>query len=238
MNARSLGVLAPVVLAAAYMLKRHYSDASPEALLWILRPTAAVTEVVLGRTFVWQSGAGYFSPDFAVVIAKSCAGVNFLIIAFVTLALGFAARFGSHRARLLWALGALAVAYAATVVANTARIALSIGCAHAAARWLGWSFQAAHRALGVAVYLVALLALVHACRRVLRSESSRGTFPLSLGLATYAGFTLIVPWLRGAAATPGYAEHALAAGLGVLAVAALTAVPYLFKRRSAPTASA
>ena len=134
-------------LLVAYALKHHYSVASPQSLRWVLGPTATLTSALLGEEFIWQTGVGYLSPDLSIVIAKACAGVNFLIVAFVTLALGFGPRFPDLRRRALWTAGALALAYSATLIANTARIALSVLVAHHAARATGLSFQAAHRAL-------------------------------------------------------------------------------------------
>lgn len=215
----------PVVatLAVAYALKHHYSTATAEELRWILAPTAAATGLVLGQEFVWQAGAGYFSPDLSIVIAKACAGLNFLIVAFVALCLAFAPGFRTLAARFAWCAAALVVAYAAALVANTARIVLSVLLAHVAARWLELSFQAVHRALGVGIYLAALAGLLLACSRALGERAAHAR-PLAVGLAAYLGLTLVVPLLRGAGTRPEFVEHAAmvvgsAGALGLLALA-------------------
>jgi hypothetical protein len=76
-----------VVLLCALMLKLYYSTASPNQLRWILAPTTALVELITGRQFEFESHAGYLSSDRTYLIAASCAGVNFLITAFLMLAL-------------------------------------------------------------------------------------------------------------------------------------------------------
>ena len=46
-----------VALGAAWGLKRHYSLATPEELRWILQPTTALTQVVLGSDFAFRPDA-------------------------------------------------------------------------------------------------------------------------------------------------------------------------------------
>jgi len=79
--------------------------------------------------------------------------VNFLIVAFVSLVLGFSERFGTLAKRSLWLVSSAAVAYLTTLFVNALRISLSIALAHLATRYSGLTFQSVHRLLGVFVYL-------------------------------------------------------------------------------------
>src|ERR1041384_6090529 len=72
-----------VVLACAFALKQYYSTASAGDLRWVLAPTTACGELVSGSSFEFESGAGYMSSDQSFLIATSCAGVNFLLTAFL-----------------------------------------------------------------------------------------------------------------------------------------------------------
>lgn len=235
-------LLAVVALGIAYALKSHYSRATADELSWILAPTAWLTSVVLDRDFVRLPDAGYLSEELSILITPACAGVNFLVVAFVVLALGFGSRFRTVREKALWMVGVAPVAYTATIVVNGARIALSVRFSHVATRELGLSFHEAHRLLGVATYLAGLLALVAAAEAVFgrlasrqrddarREPSSRVRRTLALSLVTYVGVTLIIPLARGAARSPEYWDHAaLVAGavlaLGVLAFALFAIVP-------------
>ena len=76
------GVFYVIALLIAFGLKYHYSRASSEDLAWILRPTAGVVEQISGIHFEKEEGTGYINREHRIIIVPSCAGVNFLIIAF------------------------------------------------------------------------------------------------------------------------------------------------------------
>src|SRR5215216_739742 len=76
-----------VLLLCALALKIHYAIAPADDLRWILAPTTALVELLSGKSFEFESYTGYMSSDHTFVIAVPCAGVNFLITAFVMLAL-------------------------------------------------------------------------------------------------------------------------------------------------------
>jgi exosortase/archaeosortase family protein len=186
------------------------------------------------------------SRELSILISPACAGLNFAVVAFVTLALGFGARFGSARAKLAWLFASGGLAYAATIVVNSSRIVLSVLSAHAAAASFGLSFQSAHRLLGVLVYLVGLLTLcagvsIWLGSRARASEAiapatprpsatSRGV--MTLALACYLTVTLIVPLLGGAARSPEFWCHAQVVVIVTGALAALLALLFAAKRRT------
>src|SRR5689334_8383616 len=112
-----------IVALCALALKQYYSTGTANELRWILAPTTCIVELLSGRSFTFESYTGYMSNDHTFVIAVSCAGVNFLIMAFVMLAL-----------RRLW-LGrvswrflpiSMAIAYVTTVIANAVRICVAL----------------------------------------------------------------------------------------------------------------
>src|SRR5262245_5531390 len=74
-----------VVLIFALALKLYYSSASADQLRWILAPTTALVELVSNTSFEFEAHAGYLSSDRSFLIAPACAGVNFLITAFLVL---------------------------------------------------------------------------------------------------------------------------------------------------------
>jgi exosortase K len=215
--------LVAVALAAAGLLKLHYSRATAEQLCWILGPTTGLSSLVLGREFVFRSGEGYLSRELSILISPACAGVNFLIVAFLSLALGFGRHFPTVRSRARWLVVAAAAAYVTTLVVNVLRIALSVALAHLAARASGLTFQSVHRLLGIAVYLAGLLTLCLTVQVWLGSRcggaSKRGA--LLVALACYAGVTLLIPLLRGAYQSPEYFQHAVPVSVLVGGLAAL-----------------
>src|SRR5215475_926826 len=115
-----------VALVGAFALKLHYSTASADQLRWILAPTTALVELVSGASFEFESRAGYISRERGFLIAGSCAGVNFLITAFLMLSIRNA--LGDRSKKASWAFIPIAavIAYLTTLVANATRIAIAL----------------------------------------------------------------------------------------------------------------
>jgi exosortase K len=210
-------LLVLAVLGADYAAKSFASHAGARELDFLLAPTAALVGALTGRTFVAEAGTGYIARELYLVIAPVCSGMNFLIIAFTALACAFAPRIPRPSYKLAWVLTAAPLAYVATVVANALRITLGLGAgrAIAAAGWL--SPEGAHRAVGVAVYLAALLGLHALASAAFGKRPGSATVPL----ACYVGVTVLAPLLRGAAHDPAFFSHAAlvlgtAGALGVM----------------------
>ena len=157
-----------VVFMGAFALKHYYSAASVNQLRWVLAPTTVVVELLTGSRFEFESHAGYMSSDRGFVIAASCAGVNFLITAFLMLSL----RKLLSRRDCSWSFIPVAglVAYLATIVANTVRIstALQLRRLNVEISWL--TANQLHRAEGIFVYFGFLLLLFLLSERMSRSE--------------------------------------------------------------------
>lgn len=223
-------ILTPLLaLALALLLKHHYSHASAEDLRWILAPTTWVTSLFVSGEFAFQAGQGYLSREQSVLVSPACAGVNFLVVALLSLVLGFSSHFAGLGQRARWFAASLGLAYLTTLLVNASRIALSIALAHLAARMTGLTFQSVHRLLGIFIYLAGLLSL---CLTVQLWLSSRGARPEKAGplhrnrapllaLGCYATVTLLVPLLGGAAHNPDYWSHAAPVSVLVVVSAAL-----------------
>ena len=119
-----------VVLAAAALiawgLKRHYADARPDDLLWILSPTAWLVGAAASATFAFQPGEGYLSREHMFLIEKSCAGINFMIAAFGMLVFALLPRVGSGLTAAHVLGGSLLASYAAAVVVNAVRVVIAM----------------------------------------------------------------------------------------------------------------
>lgn len=159
-----------VALAGAFALKLHYSRAEAGDLLWVLGPTTALVERVSGGGFSFQPGEGYVSHSLRFVIAPSCAGVNFLIAAFLSLVVGLVTARRTLVGAAAFTAGAAALAYGATVIANAARISGAIALR-------SWSAlldpESLHRVEGIVVYLACLCVLYAATSAVVVRSASR-----------------------------------------------------------------
>ena len=175
------------VALCALALKYHYSTAPPDQLRWILAPTTLLVELLSGKRFAFESYTGYMSSDHTFVIAAPCAGVNFLITAFLMLTLR---RLWSNRfqpSEWHFIPFAAVIAYGTTLIANTARIWLALSDLEI--NWLTGNQQ--HRLEGIVVYFGFLLLLF------LVTDRLQSTLRLLVPLGVYYGVTLAIPLLNG-----------------------------------------
>ena len=229
LNLRS-SILTPLAaLALAFLLKHHYSHASAEDLRWILTPTTWLTSLFVAGEFTFRAGQGYLSREQSVLISPACAGVTFMVVALLSLVLGYGSSFAGLRRGARWLAVSIGLAYLTTLLVNALRIGLSIALGHLATRATGLTFQSVHRLLGIFIYLAGLLSL---CLTVQLWLSSRGVSPVSpaqrrrnqaplLALGLYSAVTLLVPLLGGAAHNPDYWSHAAPVSVLVVLSAAL-----------------
>ena len=155
------------MLAITYALKRHYSTADAEALQWILAPTAWLVETVFHAPFVFEQHVGYVNTELRFAIAPSCAGVNFMIIAICSAALGFVSQMRTLRAKLAFLLISVTLAYLATLGVNTARIVIALLLRAHSMSIAGLSPAQIHHAEGIVVYFTSLCALYLLADRLL-----------------------------------------------------------------------
>ena len=182
-----------ILVLCALALKFFYSTATPDQLRWILAPTTALVELLSGRSFEFESYTGYMSSDHTFVIAAPCAGVNFLITAFLMLGLR---RLWRDRFHTSWRFIPVtaAIAYATTIIANTTRIfvALEMQKHSVEVSWL--TGNQLHRFEGIIVYFAFLLLLF------VLTERRRAASPTRLFLVPlfiYYAITLGVPVVNG-----------------------------------------
>jgi exosortase K len=197
--------LCGIALVCAFALKFHYSTAGADQLRWILAPTTALVELVSGASFEFESRAGYISRERGFLIAGSCAGVNFLITAFLMLSL--MKLLGDRSKNVAWRVIPVAAvtAYLATLVANAARITIAllmrqsssdVGPGAGPASWMD-SGQL-HRLEGVFIYFGFLLLLFAACEKMSAERVSSPFRRSLLPLLVYYAMMLGVPLLNGA----------------------------------------
>ena len=159
----AFAILAIVIV---WGLKRHYADAQPDDLSWILTPTARLVSATTGATFVMQPGEGYFSRERLFLIEKSCAGINFMIAAFVMLIAALFHRVES-RVEAMRVVGAsLLVSYSAAVLVNTVRISIAMWLGSHPAALSAFSADEVHRLEGITVYFAGLVLLYELVRRL------------------------------------------------------------------------
>ena len=185
-----------VVLCCAYALKRYYAGVSADELRWILAPTTALVEAVSGVSFEFESRAGYLSRARGFLIAPACAGVNFLLTAFLLLTLGRLLR----SKEIAWGFVPIAAvaAYLVTLVANTARICVALWLQRLPAE-LSWLNPAQlHRFEGIVIYFGFLLLLFAVSEKLSAEKAAGQGWQFLLPLLLYYATTLGIPLLNSA----------------------------------------
>lgn len=155
--------VAALVIAVAVVIagKQYYRTATPGDLAWILAPTAhALTALGCGH-FVFDSSAGWVDASLGFAIAPACAGLHFALAAFLALTIGGLGGMRDARSTAGRLVAAAAIAYVATLVVNTIRIAIAI---HMHQMDLA-NREELHRLEGTIVYFGGLLALYALARR-------------------------------------------------------------------------
>jgi exosortase K len=198
-----------VVLLCALALKFFYSSASANQLWWILAPTTALVELVSKTSFEFEAYAGYLSEDRSFLIAPSCAGVNFLITAFLMLSARKLLRAPAPDKAWGFIPAAALIAYLVTLVANTARIAIALELRQLPENsWLNPSEL--HRVEGIFVYSGFLLLLFVVSEKMSAGKTSgllrQSLFPLLVYYATTLGIPLANGGYRQGT---GFWEHAV-----------------------------
>ncbi|HEX5889376.1 MAG TPA: exosortase K [Pyrinomonadaceae bacterium] len=186
-----------LVLLCALGLKAFYSTATADDLLWILTPTTVLVELLSGQQFEFEDYTGYMSSDYRFVIAVPCAGVNFLIMAFLMLALRRLWRERFQPVSWFFLPVTVMLAYVATLLANTTRIWFALG-RRADAAWVTWlTDNQLHRLEGIVVYFLFLMLLFVLTERLETANPRRfmrgSLFPLSI----YYAVALVIPLLNG-----------------------------------------
>jgi exosortase K len=222
------------VLLAAIALKQYYSTAGVNQLRWILAPTAAIVEFITGSQFHFESNAGYMDKEGTFLIAASCAGVNFLLTAFLMLSLRQLWLRRNNAWRFIPA--AALVAYVATLVANTVRISTALHLQKTPLELSWLNGNQLHRLEGIFIYFGFLLLLFLISERIPASTfdwisgrpSSRlaqtkillrqSVFPLLIYYATTIGIPVVTAAYRGGAVGSDFWEHLMFVSLTPLVV--------------------
>lgn len=146
------GIFYILALFIAFGLKYHYSQARSDDLIWVLGPTAALVEHIGGISFEKEVHTGYVNHEHRIIIAPSCAGVNFFIIAFCMMVFSFIHHLPCKRIKFFWLAIGMLSAYVLTVFINALRIISSIYFYHADiyCEWI--TPQRVHRLEGIVIY--------------------------------------------------------------------------------------
>lgn len=144
------------VISTAAGLKLLFSLADPQALRWLLGPTAWLVACFADMEFVFEHGTGYIDLSHGIAIAPACSGFNFLIICLCSGALQSVWRLETVSARIFW-IGRIAVSvYGITILVNTLRIVVAMELYQLDIYQGPITPVRVHRILGITIYFTVL----------------------------------------------------------------------------------
>ena len=246
------GIFYFLALFIALGLKYHYSRADSGDLLWILGPTAGLIETVSGIQFEREANTGFVSRGYRFIIAPSCAGINFLIMAFCMAVFSGIHGIRYFSSKLLWLAVGLVSAYILTIAVNTLRIIVSI-YSYNTDIYFGWLTPArVHRLEGIVIYFFFLylfyMIIIKTLPRIRQEFQGKEITPVSYGdgqadyfrracsglipLCWYGLITLGIPLVTGAYREnmSRFSEHSWTViGASVCILAAIFLIQLIFK---------
>ena len=242
-----------LVVIIAFGLKYHYSKAGSDELIWILTPTARLVEWTSGIHFEYEAQTGFVNTAQSNIIAPSCAGVNFLIVALCMAAFCGLHLFRRQMVKLFWLTISGLNAYILTIAVNTLRIISSLYM-YRMDIYGGWlTPERMHRLTGIVIYFFFLClfymiinkGLYRLCLKFKRKlannfgpRHARSNFFRWPSIAVtplfwYALVTLGVPLMNAAFVGNGarFAEHiGTVAGGCIIVMAAVFLLQWLWQR--------
>lgn len=144
------------VLTLGIILKFLFSAAATEDLLFVLSPVNSLVEVFTSSHSEYLIDEGYLYADLNVVIDKSCAGINFLILCFCITTFSVAQY---YKQSVQWILipVCFVLAYVLTIGVNSCRIISAITLLNAQENFPWITSPWVHEAQGSIFYLTFLI---------------------------------------------------------------------------------
>ncbi len=112
--------------AVAFILRYFSKATDSDVINWMLAPTVRWVSVLSGITFEYLPHQGYASHAYYFLVAPSCAGIRFMMIAFLMLMFSSLHRIEKKKSGYLWFCFSIIFSYLATILVNSIRITASI----------------------------------------------------------------------------------------------------------------
>lgn len=148
-----------VIIFICLGLKWRHIQSNNQDLLFILGPVNFLVSMLTHSQGFFDPEIGFYHQKLSVVIDKSCAGFNFLIIAFGSFfSLLYSSKAGI-KTNILNIFKAIIISYCATCLANCSRIIVSIKTVSFSDTFSWLSTDWFHEAIGSFIYLGSLITI-------------------------------------------------------------------------------
>ncbi len=115
-----------ILIIIFILLKFIYTSLETNDLLFLLKPTSQVIEMLTNSDSQFISEEGYFNQKLNILINKSCSGVNFWLLCFVMLSFLAIKYYKKRSIKLISIPVILFASYLLTIFVNSSRILFSI----------------------------------------------------------------------------------------------------------------
>jgi len=152
-----------ITISIFILLKFIYTLSNTNYLIFILKPTSTLIELVTNSKGEFVTESGYLHKKLTILINKSCSGFNFWLLCFTMLAF-LAFQFLERRIHKIVVLPILLFStYVLTIGVNTSRILFSIFIDNTIKNMTGYTkTNWLHQAEGVFIYL-SFLIIIYLC---------------------------------------------------------------------------
>lgn len=152
-------------------LKLLYTQSTNDDLLFILTPTDSLVSIITGTYSVYQPEAGFLHEQLNIIVGKSCAGFNFMLLSFITLSFVTIRRPEKSIYKALIIPVTLIFAYIFTIFTNTCRIVVSIHVQSLADTiYTARPHELLHEATGIAINLGFLVLLFYLSEKIIQKR--------------------------------------------------------------------
>ncbi len=175
-------------------MKYFYSRTNVNHLTWLLAPTARWVQALSGIPFHFVPYEGYVNHTYQFVIARSCCGMQFMIITIATLLFPFIPQMDTTQKKIRWMISILPASYILTILVNIIRILLSIYLPVIMQKSLSGSFLTSarlHTLIGTFVYFTSLFLIYHLAGLLSRRSFPKILPPVFFYLALVLGIPLL-----------------------------------------------
>lgn len=175
-------------------MKYFYSRTNVNHLTWLLAPTAWWVQALSGIPFHFVPYEGYVNHTYQFVIARSCCGMQFMIITIATLLFPFIPQMDTTQKKIRWMISILPASYILTILVNIIRILLSIYLPVIMQKSLSGSFLTParlHTLIGTFVYFTSLFLIYHLAGLLSRRSFPKILPPVFFYLALVLGIPLL-----------------------------------------------
>ncbi len=164
-----------IAIGLFVLLKFWIGTFENDKLIFLLKPTDKIFELVTGTHSEYNSESGFYYGKFNIVIDKSCSGYNFLLLCFVMLYFQIIKYAKQFKFKLLLLFGSLSIAYVLTILINSSRIIISVVFQNAKFDFLNLEPHIIHESIGVITYLSFLLITYFLTEKILNKKYAQLT---------------------------------------------------------------